>query len=260
MNLIHNSRFTVPALKSQVALDYSHAMWRFDGTSYIQYISSENTALVVGETLTMNCDGAACKLIGWSGTKDRPTLTGWIELDINDPIPAINNIGLLVTGSPDKAFLGQGSYELVSVEDEIRACAYYGQDLSVDYHANEQIGYGRTINATQGHLELFLPYPIRGADGSAGVNDVSVSWGSAAFNATTGRYWLYPADAPAKRVSGTPILTCVHRNFLGFTLNCSGGAFSSGRPFVFRSYYTTQAEIDAAQLTEIISIDAGIHE
>jgi len=153
MNLIHNSRFTLPKLDSQA--DYAYAMWRESGSDLINAISSENTKLMWGETLTMSCENATCTLLGWTGTPNKPTLAGWTVLDINDPIPSISNIALKITptGTPDKAFLGIGSYDFVSHEDEIRNCAYYGMDLSVDYHANEQIGYGRTVNATQAHLE-----------------------------------------------------------------------------------------------------------
>lgn len=215
-------------------------------------------------------------VLGWTGAKDKPSNCGlhnalnigWQIIDVYSPIPdTINNLALLIeiNGEDDdsiildKAYIGK--YEPKSYPDDLRDCSRFYQVLGTKYHANEMIGYGRVLSGgTDLHMELPLPFPIRGADGAEGILDVSVSFGEITFNNTAadGNMWVYAA-ALSKRVIVPPVLTCVHRQNpgLGFTVKTAGG-LAANQPAVMRTYYATQAAIDAAVGTDMIKVDARL--
>jgi hypothetical protein len=250
----------------------------------VQPIESQDSVAAIGDVLDYGVNGVdlvgmplvTATLLGWTGTADKPTAPGrssalatdW-QIIAGAVPPVVKNLALLIeiegaAGDAvelDEAFVGINEHR--RYRDDLAACSLFYQRLSTKYHASENIFYGRITQVDRAHMELPLPFPIRGRDGSEGAHDVKVTFNGLTFNtsAADGNMWVY-AGGEARRVTSHPTLTCVHRQHpgLGFTMNCSQGGFEVGHAAVARTYYANQASIDAAVNTDFIEVDAELRE
>lgn len=198
-------------------------------------------------------------VLGWTGTANKPNLVSSINLetlstgphwDLTDGLidQTYKNIALVVfiSGSIgdqvalSKIHLGETAKTISRpYEIEKQLCSRFHQNYSVDFSLNTYIGFGATKAGNESALMLPLTYPIRGADGGPGTSDVSVQWGGAGSFGPSGRWWLY-AGGTAVRFNSAPVLTCVHRHFLEFSVSAN---LAQNQPARFRPYQSTSVDV-----------------
>lgn len=199
------------------------------------------------------------RILGWTGAANKPHLPTAYDLATETPgvnwdetggqvLSTYKNIALvvLIAGSIgdqvrlSKIHLGETTKTIMRPYDtEKQLCSRFHQNYSVAFSINTYIGFGATQANNESAIMLPLTYPIRGADGGAGVHDVSVQWGGAGSFGGSGRWWLY-AGGNAARFNSAPVLACVHRHFLEFSVSANLPANHSAR---FRPFQSTSADV-----------------